>query len=147
VTVANHYEAADEMADKFRLAVEALPEPWPVEWPNLASFTKPGTGATWARWTLIHADGGQNTLAGVQGRKRFGKSGAVMVEVFTPLGGGLKVAYDAAQVALNAYEGKRTPSDVWFRNVRITNEGQGRGGESAWWSTTVVADFTYDNIN
>lgn len=143
--ITDHYQAADEMVDLFRVPWVALGRV--VQWPNQALDAKPSETATWARWTLIHADGGQNTLAGAVGRSRFGKSGAVMVEIFTPLGTGTKVAYDAAQVALNAYEGKRTSSDVWFRNVRITNEGQGRGGESAWWSTTVVADFNYDNIN
>lgn len=143
--ITDHHVAADEMADLFRVPWAALGRV--CQWPNLALDAKPAETATWARWTLIHADGGQNTLAGVQGRSRHGKSGAVMVEIFTPLGKGVKLAYDAAQVAINAYEGKRTPSDVWFRNVRISDEGQGRGGESAWWSTTVVADFTYDNLN
>lgn len=142
--ITDHYQAADEMLDLFRVPWVALGHT--IEVPNVR-FDKPGVGATWARWTLIHADGRQRTLAGTTGLSRFEKSGAIELVLFTPLGAGLKVAYDAAQVAVNAYEGKRTASDVWFRNVRIADDGQGRGGESAWWSTTVIADFTYDNLN
>lgn len=142
--ITDHYQAADEILELFNAPWGALGHV--IEVPNMR-FDPPAETAIWARWTLIHADGGQNTLAGAEGRSRFGKSGAVMIEVFTPLGGGLKVAYDAAQVAVNAYEGKRTASDVWFRNVRIVDDGRGRGGDKAWWSTVVVADFTYDNIN
>lgn len=142
--ITDHYQAADEMAELFRV-------PWlgaghTAEWPNMR-FDKPADSATWARWTLNHATGGQNTLAGTDGRARHGKGGFVMVELFTPLGKGVKLAYDAAQIAINAYEGKKTPSDVWFRNVRIADDGQGQGGEKAWWSTVVIADFTYDNLN
>lgn len=144
MSVANHWTAADEMLDRFLVPWKALGRT--VEVPNL-DFTKPADTATWARWTLIHGEGGQRTLAGATGRSRFGKGGEVWVTVFTPLGAGLKVALEAAQVAIDAYEGKRTPSDVWFRNVRIEDEGQGRGGDAAWWSTRVVADFTYDNFN
>lgn len=144
--ITDHYVAADEIADLFRVPAAAQTPAWPVEWPNLR-FIKPAESATWARWTLAHAAGSQSTLSGVDGRARHGKTGLVRIEVFTPLGVGTKVAYDAAQVALNAYEGKRTPSDVWFRNVRIDDEGQGRGGDAAWWSTIVVAEFTYDNLN
>ena len=141
--ITDHYIAADEMVDLFRVAVGAA---WPIEWPNLA-FEKPDASATWARWSVIHATGGQSSLAGAHGRSRFSKGGSIQIEVFTPLGVGVKVAYDAAQIAINAYEGKRTPSDVWFRNVRIDDEGQGRGGDAAWWCSVVIADYTYDNTN
>lgn len=133
--------AADEIADLFRLAWS----PRPVAWPNVA-FDKPALSATWARWGLEFADGGQRTLAGAGARPRFGKSGIVTIEILTPLGAGLKVAYEAADVAVKAYEGKRTPGDVWFRNVRIAEEGEGASSSTGWWSTVVVAEFTYDNL-
>lgn len=140
--ITDHYLAVDEISDLFRVA--AADAGWPVEWPNFR-FDKPSDRATWARWGITYSDGGNRTLPGVLGRPRFGKSGIVTVEVFTPLGIALKDSYVAAQVAVKAYEGKRTASDVWFRDVRIVDSGQGRGNDAAWWSTTVVANFTYDN--
>lgn len=141
--ITDHYVAADEMVDLFLAAVAGA---FPIEWPN-TKFTKPDATDTWARWSITHGAGGQATLAGATGRSRFNKGGAVHIEVFTPLGEGLKVAYDAAQIAVNAYEGKRTPSGVWFRNVRIDDNGQGRGGDSGWWCSVVVAEYEYQNIN
>lgn len=142
----DHWQAADEVADLFRVVAAAQVPAWPVAWPNM-DFDKPGPAVTWARWTLNHVAGQQRTLAGTDGLSRYDKTGFVAIEIFTPLGKGVKLAYSAAQVALSAYEGKRTPSDVWFRNARIADDGEGQGGDKGWWSTLVLVDFTYDNLN
>lgn len=145
--ITDHFQAADEIAELFRVAAAAQSPAWLVAWPNM-DFQKPAPSvAVWARWTLTHTDGQQRTLAGPDGLSRHSKSGIVSVELFTPLGKGVKAAYDAAQIVLGAYEGKRTPSDVWFRNARIADDGEGQGGDKGWWSTLVIVDFTYDNLN
>jgi hypothetical protein len=142
--VVNHSDAASEVA-AITLSV-ARANSWLVEWQN-SKFDKPLQSETWLRWLIIHADGRQETLAGNTGLSRFSKSGFVSVDCFTPLNTGMKQSLDAAQKIIDAHEGKRTASGVWFRNVRITDQGQGRGGDSAWWQTVIVADFTYDNFN
>lgn len=140
MTVASIADATDEIAGLFVAA-------WPhtVEWPNM-DFARPGQDATWARFALAFNDGGQSTLANALGGVRFAKSGFLIISVFTPLGVGLKTAYAAAELAVGAYEGKKTPSDVWFRDVRVNDDGQGQGGDKAWWQTTVTARFDFEQL-
>lgn len=138
-------QADKEMAEMFRV-------PWEVtagrkcDWPN-AGVPDHLENEIWARWSLDYMSGRQTSMGGTGGRK-FGKVGMVYITIFTPLGGGLAQARDAAQIAIDAYEGKRTPSDVWFRNVGIESEGKGRGsgGNKSWWTQLVVAMFTYEHL-
>lgn len=138
-------QADKEMAELFRV-------PWEVtagyvcDWPNHKSPEHEETDI-WARWALDYAAGRQTTLAAA-GSRKFSKQGIVFVTVYTPLGLGLGNARDAAEIAIKAYEGQRTPGDVWFRNVRIESEGHGRGTgrNKSWWTTLVAAEFTYEHL-
>lgn len=143
--IVNLSDADREMAELFRVAWEVTAG-YDCEWPNHKALD-PGEDDTWARWNLDYAGGRQSTFA-KNGQRKFEKTGLVYVNVFTPLGAGLADARDASQIAIFAYEGKRTPSDVWFRNVRIESEGHGRGGgrNKSWWTTLVVAEFTYEHL-
>jgi len=138
-------DADREMAELFRQAWE-VGAGYVCDWPNIKANSHEAD-ETWARWALDYVGGNQVTMA-KSGSRRFVKSGLVYVTVFTPLGKGLVSARSASQVAIFAYEGQRTPSDVWFRNVRIESEGhgQGSGGNKSWWTTLVVAEFTYDYL-
>lgn len=138
-------EADKEMAELFRQKW-VVQNQYPCDWPNHKSGEYE-EDETWARWSLDYAAGGQSSLSGV-GKRKFYKSGLIYVFVFTPLGTGLAKAREDAQIAIDSYEGKRTPGDVWFRNVRIDSEGHGKGGggNKSWWTTTVVAEFTYDYL-
>lgn len=143
--ITNLSDADEEMAELFRQAWE-VEAGYKCDWPNHKSADHQ-EDETWARWALDYVAGDQTSF-GKTGQRKFEKVGLIYIDVFTPLGMGLKNARDAAQVALFAYEGKRTPSDVWFRNVRIDSEGHGRGGgrEKSWWTTTVVAEFIYEHL-
>lgn len=143
--ITNLSDADREMAELFRQAWEVTAG-YVCDWPNTKTQEHDETD-TWARWALDYVDGRQASLAGT-GQRKFSKMGLIYVNVFTPLGGGLASARDAAQIAIFAYEGQRTPSDVWFRNVRIESEGhgQGTGRNKSWWTTLVVAEFTYDHL-
>lgn len=138
-------EADEQMAELFRQEW-VVKKGYACDWPNMRAGNY-DEEQTWARWAVDYVDGRQVTLAAPKGRK-FSKSGLIYVVVFSPLGYGLKKAREDAQVAIDAYEGKRTPGDVWFRNVRIESEGHGRGGggNKSWWTTTVVAEFTYEYL-
>ncbi len=138
-------EADKEMAELFRQAWEVTAG-YVTEWPNSKTTEHLDTDI-WARWALDYAAGRQRTL-GAAGNRKFEKAGLIYVTVFTPLGAGLANARDASEIAIAAYEGKRTPGDVWFRNVRIDSEGHGRGGggNKSWWTTVVVAEFTYEHL-
>lgn len=143
--ITNMSDADKEMAELFRQAWEVTAG-YTTDWPNTKTVDHDEKD-TWARWTLDYISGRQASLGGTTSRK-FDKRGLIYVSVFTPLGDGLANARDASQVALFAYEGKRTPSDVWFRNVRIESEGhgQGTGRNKSWWTTLVVAEFIYEHL-
>jgi hypothetical protein len=138
-------DADAEMAELFR-------QEWVVkagykcEWPNHKE-SEHEAGDTWARWHLDYLSGNQLSMGG-GGRRKFNKYGMIYIDIYTPLGTGLATARNASQIAIFAYEGKRTPSDVWFRNVRIESEGHGHGTgrNKSWWTTLVVAEFTYDYL-
>jgi hypothetical protein len=138
-------QADKEMAELFRQAWEVTAGK-KCDWPNMKS-DKHAEDETWARWALDYVAGRQVTMGKTGGRK-FSKQGLVYITVYTPLGGGLANARDASQIALFAYEGQKTPGDVWFRNVRIESEGhgQGTGKNKSWWTTLVVAEFTYEHL-
>lgn len=143
--ITNLSDADREMADLFRQAWEVTAGK-SCDWPNMKTDDH-SEGDTWARWTLDYVAGRQATMAPTNQRK-FNKQGLIYITVYTPLGGGLAQARDASQIALFAYEGQRTPSDVWFRNVRIESEGhgQGTGRNKSWWTTLVVAEFIYEHL-
>lgn len=138
-------QADDEMAQLFRVPWETTAG-YKTDWPNAKTLDH-AEDEIWARWALDYVGGRQTTFA-APGQRKFNKTGLVIITVFTPLGGGLKSARDAAQIALFAYEGKRTPGDVWFRNVRIDSEGhgQGTGKNKSWWTQQVIAEFHYEHL-
>lgn len=145
-------QADKEMAELFRQSW-VVKKGWGVDWPNHKAGEYEAD-ETWARWAIDYSGGDQTSMGGAGGRK-FSKSGIIFVTVFSPLGAGLADARDAAQVAIDTYEGVRTPNDVWFRRVRIEKEGsgfvggiEGRGGgrSRSWWTTLVAAEFIYEYL-
>lgn len=97
---------------------------------------------SWARITLQHAVGSQASLANRSGQKRFRRSGLVTVQVFTPLGTGLNIGDKIYKIVVDAFEGKVTPGNVWFRNVRLNEVGP----SGSWFQANIIADFEYDEI-
>lgn len=138
-------QADKEMAELFRQEW-VVTKGYSCDWPNHKAGDY-SEDEIWARWSLDYVGGRQSSMGGVSNRK-FQKTGLIYMFVFVPLGTGLTAVREASQVAIDAYEGKRTPGDVWFRNVRIDSEGHGKGGggNKSWWMTTVLAEFTYDYL-
>jgi hypothetical protein len=111
----------------------------PVVWDDIPA-TVPSTDKPWARVVLKHNGGGQSSLAGEVGTRRFNRYGIVAVKIFVPVGGGQTKAYQLAQMVSNAYEDARL--DVWFRNTRI----QEVGASGAFEQIDVLTDFLYDEV-
>lgn len=134
-------QADREMAELFRQA-------WEVEANLPAVYPNSNAGVpkaeTWAHWGISYTGGGQRSF-GPKGRRKFEKTGSVVITVFSPLGKGSSFGRDKAAIALEAYEGKSTPGGVVFRDCRIETEGEGSvdGSNSAWWATVVLAEFNY----
>ena len=102
----------------------------------------PETASPWARATLQHFTGGQASLAGDVGQVKFQRDGTLTVQIFTPAGEGLSTADALVMIVMRAFEGRATPSGVWFRSVRINEVGI----NGSWFQTNVLADFTYDEV-
>jgi len=99
--------------------------------------------AAWAQIFIRHNDAFQRTL-GPAGSRRFTKLGIVTVQIFVPLetGVGLTLMEALAKIAEDAFEGKTTINNIWFRNVRIIEVGV----EGPWYQANVLADFEYDSL-
>lgn len=102
----------------------------------------PSTPIPWARISLRHRTGGQTAISGADGKRRYDREGVVTVQIFIPNGKGLSQGYSLGKIVVDAFEGKATPSQIWFRDV--INKEIGPDGE--WFQFNVTAEFMYDEI-
>lgn len=96
----------------------------------------------WARIIVQHSLSNQASLANRSGQRRFTRMGLVTVQIFTPLGTGLSIADKMYRIVIDAFEGKATSGNVWFRNVRLNEIGP----SGSWFQSNVIAEFEYDEI-
>jgi hypothetical protein len=96
----------------------------------------------WARISVRHNDGGDVSISRGNGKGRYGRTGTVYVNLFAQPGDGLRILDPLVKIVLDAYEGKTTPSQVWFKRVRVREQGIVKG----WYQTNVLIDFSYDEI-
>lgn len=97
----------------------------------------------WGEAFIRHASGGQAALAADgSARSRWDRRGILTVVFRAPMGGGRTITDTAAQALLDGIEGVHTEHGVWFRNVRLTE--QGRDGN--WYKAVLLADFEYDQV-
>lgn len=89
-----------------------------IVWDDLPAERAEGT---WARASVIHLTGGQVSLAGETGTRRFSRSGVVKVQIFAPVGSGMVEGYSLAQALLIGFELFR--GEVWLRNIRLNEAG------------------------
>lgn len=111
----------------------------PIVWGDLPA-TPPSEEIPWAKVRLQHSGGGQSSLAGDNGTRKFSRYGIVTISIFVPVGGGQTEAYQLAQKVANAFEDARL--DVWFRNTRIRE----KGASGAFEQIDVLTDFHYDEV-
>lgn len=120
-----------------------------LEVPNRAFDV--GSRTEWAKLTLTHTSGSQDSLAGADGKRRWNATGLGTLSLMFPLGEGIEGPLDIAEAVQALYQGNRTSSDVWFRNVRI-EERDPRGdspppkSQSKFYQIDVVFEFTYDTL-
>jgi hypothetical protein len=101
-----------------------------------------GRGATWARLSVRHIAGGQQTL-GRPGNRKFTRSALVRVEVYTVPGAGLSEADGHIQAAKDMYEGTSLAGallyDAQTAEVGLVDEGR-------WFLSTMQASFDYEEL-
>jgi len=133
-------QARDDMMKIVTDAWVAANPTYPLVYDDMPTDGPPETKLPWARLTLRHNRGEQETLTNAIGQRLFGRDGLLTVQIFTPRGEGLTRAYQLAKVVADALEGKSTPNGVWFRAVRIREVGPDGG----WFQLNVTADFEYN---
>ena len=141
--------AAEEIEAKFR----TVWAPRKCDYPNTAFDIKNvSKDESWARFRIQTNFGNNGSLANVLGKQRFVRDGNVIIQLFFPLNKGVINPYDITETVVKAYQGKRTDSDVWFRNVRYNEIDKdvalayGAANTSNWYQINVLADFTFDQI-
>ncbi len=102
----------------------------------------PTDQVSWARPVIRHAPSGNQSLTGALNKTNYERIGLMTVSVFIPNGNGLSLARSLGKTVADAFEGKKTASGVWFRNVRIVEVGP----SNEWFQFNVVIEFTYDEI-
>lgn len=102
----------------------------------------PPRDAQWGRMRIRHTLAEQSAMSDTVAR--FEKIGTVTIQIFASLelDEPANRAADLAQIAKGAFEGKKTPSQVWFRNVTVNEIGV----DDAWYNINVLADFEYDEL-
>lgn len=131
-------QAVDAILDIFKAAWD--PTGFPAYYTDKGG-EKPTSETVWSRATIRHATGNQSSLAGEVGTRRFTDTGALIVQVFAPVGDGSTECYRAATLVRDAYRDAKHPN-VWFREQRI----QEVGGDGAFFQINVLVTFSYDNV-
>lgn len=139
-------QANDEILEIFDTAWQ----PRHVVYENVKGSKPLDETVEWARVTVRHLVGNQDSLIGglvgdlnepnKPNVSRYRRGGVFTAQVFIPLGEGLDKGYTLAKEISDAYEGRNTSSNVWFRNVRIREIGS----DGEWYQFNVLVDFTYD---
>ena len=129
-----------------RAAVSAYDGAVKMYWegvPTSAANPAPTQNDVWLRASLLHATGNQASLAGVDGVRRWNRTGFISVQCFAPLArGSVQKATQLACVVRDALQGKQTESCVWFRNPQINEVGEDRD----WFNVNATIDFDYDEL-
>jgi len=131
-------QAYDEMLTLLKDAWD--PTTYTMHWEGLDEDRDAGLDP-WATVMVRHATGNQATLGG-KGQRQFLRRGIVIIDLNTPSTSGLSQAYQLAKVVADAYEGVSSPNGVWFRNVRINENGR----NGTFNRLSVVIDFEYYEI-
>lgn len=145
---ATYPQAIDEIYGLFRTAWNAgapaivgyTPE---IRWPGVEEPTKPETKKFWARVSSQNVTERQITFRNGTS-KRYQTDGLIFVQIFAPMSNAqaMEKLRLLAVVARNAFRGKVTGSDVWFRNCRI-NELSPDGTS---YRCNIVAEYQFDEI-
>lgn len=137
-------QARDEMNGLLKAAfdVASLPPDFTLFYDDLKDEKATAKLSSWARVSVRHFAGGQSTISRSNGISRYTRTGTLYVNLFAAPGDGLRVLDPLVKIVQDAYEGKTTPSQVWFKKGRVRELGIVKG----WYQINFLIDFTYDEI-
>jgi len=100
----------------------------------------PPDDAAWARLTVRHTGGTQETL-GPAGSRKFARTGSCFVQIFVPTDQGVQELDTLATLAREAFEGVSIAgTTVRFQNVVLRESGP----DKKWYGAVIEAEFEYD---
>lgn len=103
----------------------------------------PEADKDWIRVIIEHEDGGQGSLAGDAGKKRWHRVGMITVQCFGQLATtSKKRANELACAVRDAYQGRATVGGVWFRRCTTREVGT----DKFWFQTNAFISFEYDEV-
>lgn len=138
---ATYVQARDDIFGAVKTAWD--PTGFTMLYPDVANYLGiPTTESPWARAAIVHGGGLQSSLSGDTGKRRWTRLGTLTVQLFTPRGEGLSRGYQLAKILGDGLEGRATPRQVWFRNVRLTEVGP----DGNFHQLNLLADFQYDEV-
>ena len=146
--IESHEQATDEINTMLLDAWTESPETQliPIVWGDVVSV-KQGTvdyfkgTEPYLRAELFHESSRKASLRGPSGSRRE-HSGTLAAFLHIQGGKGYANALPLISVAQDAFDGKASPSGVWFRNPEITNIGR----QGTWYVMSMTATFIYDLI-
>lgn len=151
MTVANIAEARDKINLVVNTAWQSMVEPddWPtpgLNWPPALFFAdvkgdRP-EAESYGDIYVQHQAGGQVAIGDV-GTRRFRNKGVVTVEIRCIPGDGLTIADHISNIVQTALEARQAPDKVYFRDVRVVDDGEKQGTSQ----TRVIANFDYDRVH
>lgn len=130
----------DEAVDTMMAVFKTVWDPRVAVYPDVPGSVPPQDAVLWARAKIKHVTGRQGSLTGGLGTTVWERTGFIWIEVYSPVGDGLKAGRDAAQEIVNAYQAER--SGIWYRNIRMVEMGT----DGAFERFDVKADFEYRDV-
>lgn len=119
------------------------------QWGTTTKFTcdnekfqqPPSPDTPWLRLVVRNIGGGQNTI-GQKGDRRFRRKGLILIQVFTPVGKGLKSSDVYVEMLREIFEGESFGDRIDCGNADTREKGE--DGEHL--QTNVEIVFDYDDI-
>jgi hypothetical protein len=134
-------QARDQINTLIKAAMDANAPSTVIVWDDQKAPAALGN-SPWVRVSVRHNSGGQSTISRVNGKSRYSRSGTVYVNLFAQPGDGLRTIDPLTKIALDAFEGKTTPGQIWFTKARVRELGVVEG----WYQVNVLVNFSYDDI-
>jgi len=115
----------------------------PIEYQDKILDPLPSADECWGRVTIKHNLFGQASFADGTGKKRFDRSGSLIIQVFTPPNDGLTKSDQITLSLLDAFEGKTDSAGaIWFRESYINEVGI----SGAHYQANFITSFYYTHI-
>jgi hypothetical protein len=140
---ANVQQACDDMNGMVNDIMVAQFPDVEIRWQGKELPNPPDAQTSWIRVNIVHGPAGQASLASPMGRRRWNRTGTLIVQCFVPLTKGSVVGARAIATALqDGMQGSESSHGVWFRGATVNEVGK----DASWYQVNFAITFTYDDV-